>query len=308
MAVIRSLPDRRRSPAFSGRMMIDTVRGVLRVRRWPKKTGTPKSETQLWWIDWFRQANLLAKYADGMSQVRAKQMTKGSGMYPRDVLLKAMRGRLYFWIDQDGWKWYSVAAQNDISESLDVLAQAIGSVLVRAADRWRAPPPAAIGDVLTYQGITAPAVWLPAGGGGGGSAGALVDKLSNQLIPNAAWTAVIFDNELYDDAAIHSNTLNPTRLTVPLAWTRAKLYMATDWVNNSTGFRLTATWKNGAPFVGEALARKRAINNTETPTNTPPLEVVPGDYFEMMVYQNRGAAINLLGPSNATYFGMEQVA
>lgn len=287
--------------------MVDAVRGVLRVRRWPAKYGKPRSALQAWWIDWFRQANLLAKYADGLSQVRAKEMTEGTGMYPRDILLKAMRGRLYFWADQDGWKWYSMAAIQDISESLDVLAQTVGSVLVRATDRWRAPPAAAIGDVLTYQGDTAPAVWLPAGGGGGGSAGAMVDKTGNQSIANATWTALSFNNELYDDAAIHDNVVNNSRLTVPLGWTRVKLYMAVDWANNSSGIRLTATWKNGAAFVGEALARKRAINNTETPTNTPPLVVVGGDYFEMMVYQNRGAALNVLGASNATYFAMEQV-
>lgn len=165
MAIIRVIPRKGRQPVFGGRMMVDAVRGVLRVRKWPRKRGTPRSALQRWWVDWFVQANLLAKYADPMSQARAIDMAKGSGMYPRDVLLKAMRGRLYFWADTTGWKWYSVAAQQDISESLDALAQVVGSVLVRAADRWRAPAPGLINDVLTYKGVAAPVWQAPAGGG-----------------------------------------------------------------------------------------------------------------------------------------------
>lgn len=145
--------------------MIDTVRGVLRVRKWPKKRGPPKSAKQRFWVDWFIQANLLAKYADGMSQARAIAMTKGTGLYPRDVLLSAMRGRLYWWADETGWKWFPMAATQDVSDSLDTIAQAIGSVLVRAVDRWRAPVPGAIGAHLTYQGDAAAPTWeVPAGG------------------------------------------------------------------------------------------------------------------------------------------------
>ena len=147
--------------------MIDTVRGVLRVRKWPRKRGTPKSASQRWWNDWFRQANLLAKYADGMSQARAIHLTKGTGLYPRDIMLRAMRGRLYWWIDDDGNRWYPMSGIQDISDTLDVLAQAVGSVLVRAVDRWRVPGPASptIGHALTYQGSAAPPIWASSGAG-----------------------------------------------------------------------------------------------------------------------------------------------
>ncbi len=168
MAVLKGITRSTRSEALSGRFMVDTVRGVLRVRAWPKKRGTPKSELQRWWIDWFRQANKLAKYADPMSQARAIEITKDSGMYPRDVLLSAMRGRLYYWQDQNGKVWHPMAAVQDISQSLDVLAQNVGNVLVRAVDRWRAAGPAVpvIGDALTYQGPDDPPIWASSGGGG----------------------------------------------------------------------------------------------------------------------------------------------
>jgi len=40
--ILRSIPRAQRYPSLRGRVMIDTVRGVLRVRKWPKKRGTPK--------------------------------------------------------------------------------------------------------------------------------------------------------------------------------------------------------------------------------------------------------------------------
>jgi len=163
--ILRSIPRAQRYASYRGRVMIDTVRGVLRVRKWPKKRGPPKSAKQRFWIDWFTQANLLAKYADPMSQVRAIEMTKGTGLYPRDVLLSAMRGRLYWWTDDTGWKWFPMAATQDVSNSLDTIAQVVGSVLVRAVDRWRTPPPAAIGNVLTYKGDAASPLWEAPGGG-----------------------------------------------------------------------------------------------------------------------------------------------
>ncbi len=147
--------------------MIDVVRGVLRVRKWPKKRGPPKSASQRFWVDWFKQANLLAKYADPMTQIRAKELTAHTGMYPRDIILAAMRGRLYTWVDDNGWRWYPVAAIDDISESLDVLAQTVGSVLVRAVDRWRAPAPGNLDEVLTLKGSPAIPVWAASAGGGG---------------------------------------------------------------------------------------------------------------------------------------------
>ncbi len=182
MATLKGVQRARRGPSYSGKFMIDTVRGILRVRKWPKKRGTPKSALQRWWIDWFRQANLLAKYVDAASARRAIEITANSGMYPRDVLLAAMRGRLYTWQDQNGKVWHPMAAIQDISESLDVLAQNVGNVLVRAVDRWRAAGPTtpAIGDALTYQGPSAPPIWTAAGSG-----------VSQQIVPG---TPIVFDN------------------------------------------------------------------------------------------------------------------
>jgi len=167
MAKARGTPKRQKPANFTGRLMVDTVRGVLRVRKWPRKRGKPTHATTIFWNEWFTEANLLTKYVDAATMRRAIQMTTGTPQYPRDVILAAMRGRLYSWADENGWKWFPMAAINDISESLDVLGQTIGDVLVRATDRWRPPPAGSVDDVLTYKGPLTPPVWQSPGGGGG---------------------------------------------------------------------------------------------------------------------------------------------
>ncbi len=293
--------------AIRGRVMIDTVRGVIRVRRWPKKPGPPRSALQRWWMDWFTQANLLAKYADPMSQARAIQMTKDSGLYPRDVLLEAMRGRLYWWADETGWKWFPMAATQDVSNSLDTLYQTVGGVLVRAVDRWRAPVPGNLDDVLTLKGPDLVPEWAPAAGAGAAHHGALVTSLGNQSIANGVWTAVAFDAETYDTDAIHDNVTNPTRLTVPAGWAKARLHAGNAWQSNNTGERIQRFAKNGGDFTGSSWNRIRASSTSDRPVTSPVIPVVPGDYFEYEVWHNRGSPINVIGPSNQTLFSIEKV-
>lgn len=285
--------------------MVDSVRGVLRVRKWPKKRGPPKSAKQAFWVDWFIQANRLAKYADGMSLARAIEMTKDSGLYPRDVLLMAMRGRLYNWVDQDGWRWYSVAAIGDISESLDVLGQTVGDILVRAVDRWRPPPAGSVGQVLTHAGPAAPPVWAPSTGVGGFVGGALVRKTANQSIPNIAWTVLTWNAETYDTNALHDNAVNNSRLTVPPGITWGRLNASVHWDNNSTGYRVMRFKKNGsAAFAGNPAQRGLAITFCDTSLPSAVLPLVAPDYLEVEVFQSSGAPLNILA-FDQTSFSLE---
>lgn len=193
--------------------MVDTVRGVIRVRKWPKKYGKPRSAKQQYWVDWFTQANLLAKYADGASQRYAIEVSAKTGRYPRDVLLALMRGRLFWWADQDGWKWHSMAAITDISNSLDILAQSVGSVLVRAVDRWRAPPAGNPGDVLTYNGGALPPTWSPAAGGGGiGQA----DLPATPIVPDGTQSQYDIDVTNYAELVISFLTVAFSGSSYPL--------------------------------------------------------------------------------------------
>ncbi len=275
--------------------MVDTVRGVLRVRKWPRKRGTPKSASQLWWIDWFRQANKLAKYIDAASMRRAIELTAGTGKYPRDIILQAMRGRLYVWQDQNGKVWYPMAAVQDISETLDVLAQTVGSVLARAGDRWRSLAPGIPGDVLTSQGPGVLPSYQPAAGGGGWLGGALVSMSGLQSIVSWVWTPVIFQLATYDTHAIHDPALNPSRLIVPAGFTGVQLHGTASWPWDGAGYRIARIWKNGAPVVGcpSQMVNSGAAGPGECAIASPLIECIPGDYFELAVFQGKGSNLNL---------------
>jgi len=284
-------------------MMVDAVRGVLRVRKWPRKSGRPTSARQLFWIDWFRQANRLAKYADAMSQARAIELTKGSGMYPRDIILQAMRGRLYTWRDSTGWKWYPVAAIGDISETLDVLAQTVGSVLVRAADRWRALAPGLAGDVLTSAGPGATPIFASPAPVTGLDGGALLHNSVNQSIPRLVITALTFDSELYDTHALHDPAVNPTRLTVPAGFVFARPAANIFFSSGNNTLRNLRFYKNGADYLGQGNDRRFPGATTVSLFQCvgAAVPVVDGDYFEAMAYHEAAGSLNAVAGVATTF-------
>lgn len=307
MAKFRSIPRKARFPSLRNVVMVDAVRGVLRVRKWPKKRGPPKSTLQKFWIDWFTQANLLAKYTDGATQALAIKLTKGSGLYPRDIILQAMRGRLYTWTDTTGWQWFPVAAIEDVSKTLDVLAQTIGSVLVRATDRWRDAKDGAIGKVLTHQGATDPPKWLVPTGAGGFGAGCVTYRTSTWSLPNAANTFVPFTTALYDTSGLFDFAAAPTKLTVPagFSWARQSAYI--EFRSNTTGYRMIRLNKNGNQYPGGAIQNTPASgDNWQRVALTGAwVPVIEGDDFELKAYQNSGSARNLGVTTDSMFHAVE---
>lgn len=99
---IRWRPGKENFPAFHGRYVVDTSRGQLRVRKWPRKRGRPKSAAVRLQNAWFKDANRLAKHCAASQQVAAIEMTKGTGLYPRDLLLKCMSGGIIAPITAEG--------------------------------------------------------------------------------------------------------------------------------------------------------------------------------------------------------------
>jgi hypothetical protein len=94
----RSGPNRRRVPALKRAIMIDTVRGKPRVRIWPRKRGKPKSPATLYMNAWFTDACHKMRYVDGRAMDYAIKATKQTGLYPRDLLMRAAtRGLFKIW-------------------------------------------------------------------------------------------------------------------------------------------------------------------------------------------------------------------
>jgi len=97
----------RRAPAFRGRVVVDTCRGVVRVRKWPRsrKTLNRQSAAITATNDWFKAAAKLVKWVDPDSQLLAKTLAEGTANYPRDILTLALAGNLVSRIDlaEDGY-------------------------------------------------------------------------------------------------------------------------------------------------------------------------------------------------------------
>jgi hypothetical protein len=91
----RATPALQRGPALRGRVTIYAQRGQIRARSWPKKKKKPLSPKQQNWVDWFRVTRRMSKYAEPGQQALAKELTKGTGLYPGDLLMMAARGNLY---------------------------------------------------------------------------------------------------------------------------------------------------------------------------------------------------------------------
>lgn len=168
MAILKGRTGSGKGLALGGKLLITVNRGQLIASSWPKKRGKPTSQVTLDQNEWFRQANYLAKYADGQSQWMAIRLTKGGPLYPRDILMSAMKGRLFERLLVDGEEWTAVAVRDDVSSDLDLLAGSdLGTILVRGPDTWQALLPGSTGNVLTSNGLDAQPTYQPAGAASG---------------------------------------------------------------------------------------------------------------------------------------------
>ena len=99
---IRWDPKGARFPAFHGKYVLYANQGQLLIRSWPRKRGPSKSAAVRRQVAWFKDANRLAKHCAASQQVSAIEMTKGTGLYPRDLLLKCMSAGIIVPVTADG--------------------------------------------------------------------------------------------------------------------------------------------------------------------------------------------------------------
>jgi len=98
----RSGPNRLRYPALRGGVVVDTYRGKVRVRKWPRPRGKRLHPHTAYMNKWFRDACHKIAYADARAVDYAIKATKGTGLYPRDVLMAGMGAGLVNLVLPDG--------------------------------------------------------------------------------------------------------------------------------------------------------------------------------------------------------------
>ena len=142
---------------------------------------------------------------------------------------------------------------------------------------------------------------------GGYTEGARVYHNAAQSIPHATITVLAFNSERYDTDAIHDPVTNNSRLT---AKTAGKYVISANvlYAPHSTGVRYLRIRLNGAIYI--AMVRDDAIAAPETSdlSVTTIYSLSVNDYVEVIVYQTRGGALNVLSVSeHSPEFSMQRV-
>lgn len=124
---------------------------------------------------------------------------------------------------------------------------------------------------------------------------ALVEKSGNQSIARISTQTLTWETVVDDEYSMWSSGAN-TRLSVPSWVTLVQVGVSAEWAYNATAYRSTYSTKNGAAPHGRGSDQINHAGGCETTRSfwSAPLVVVGGtDYFEVRVYQNTAAALNM---------------
>lgn len=143
--------------------------------------------------------------------------------------------------------------------------------------------------------------------------GARAHRTTNQSISNNAQTIVGFPSEAspngYDTTGYHDTSTNPGRMTTSIAgYYRfvANIYFA----GNSNGIRTIQIRRNGTTIVGYCSWEPEGASNIQIHQCVGEWqEQTPSAYYEVYVYQNSGAALDVVADSSTghstTWFAIQ---
>lgn len=136
-------------------------------------------------------------------------------------------------------------------------------------------------------------------GGAAAFAGASVYKSAAQSIPNDTLTTVTWNSEDFDTNSFHSTSSNTGRLTIPVAG-KYLINAMIGWdTTGNTNTKTVTMRKNGADlFKSNGLGTG---SDYQSQSLQYIVNAAVNDYYEILVYQTSGAAINVLQNANSTY-------
>lgn len=149
---------------------------------------------------------------------------------------------------------------------------------------------------------------MPLSGGASAwvSKGAIVYNDANLSVPNITTTAITLNSETRDDSDFHSTVSNTSRLTVPDGESGWYVIAAHAIFDNSGGGtrRQLNVRLNGTTYVARCTFDYVAAYNCFMALTTihylSDNGAAANDYAEMMVYQDSGAALNILYVADAS--------
>lgn len=118
-------------------------------------------------------------------------------------------------------------------------------------------------------------------------------RATNQTITTATPTAISFSGVRFDVGGFWSAG-SPTRLTLPFSTTYA-IGASVRFAAIGTGYRQAYILLDGATILGSAVEQNPTAA-VDADLNVPTTEqtLSAGSYIELVVYQNRGADLNIL--------------
>ena len=119
---------------------------------------------------------------------------------------------------------------------------------------------------------------------------------SLQSIPNATLTKVTFDTVNYDNGSLTNLGAFNTRVTVPAGVSPGVWIVSGQviYAANATGQREALIYKNGALLLNaENIALAATVAGSSVPVLLVDPEASPGDYYELVAWQNAAGALSL---------------
>lgn len=115
-----------------------------------------------------------------------------------------------------------------------------------------------------------------------------------QSIPNSTWTGLTWTTEVSDTDGFHSTSVNTSRFTVPAGMGGKYLVSGNCALStaSATGARSMSILKNGTTFYGINGFHPQTTVGEQYGATSAILDLVPGDYVEVAVYQTSGGALN----------------
>jgi hypothetical protein len=157
-------------------------RGTDVMQVWPRKRGTPKSPVTIEQNSGFVRLNAMQKAMTDDEKVAARDIAYASGYTWRDVLARALVGRLIVW---------GPDLSDDIQVLLDSICTNHGALLIRTVFGWQCLLPSTDDYVLTIDPSThLPAYLPPQGGGSSGLFGPVLSATPTQAVTGlTTWAA-----------------------------------------------------------------------------------------------------------------------
>jgi len=114
---------------------------------------------------------------------------------------------------------------------------------------------------------------------------------TTQSVASGVLTKIALDSENYDNAVMHANGSNNTRITVPGNGV-LQIGGSVRFQSNSGGHRELRIIRNGNNSDIVARDVRGAVNGASTEfTVSTNYKASPGDYFELQAYQNSGSSL-----------------